>query len=106
MAVEERVPAKVLRRAEQKGDYQPHLDLTALRFGGVLKHPVPKGEMLKNFGRFKAGCRIEARWPSNSSDNQPVKTGDRLEVGGHTYEVQGVKLHPGICVQIYIDDID
>jgi hypothetical protein len=106
MAIQERVPATVLRRTEGTEDYKPYLDVTALRFSGVLKHPVPKGEMLQKFGRFKAGCRIETRWPPVSPDDNPVRVGDRLEVAGHTYEIQGVKATPGICMQLYVDDLD
>ena len=105
MAVQERVPAKVLRRSEQTGDYQPHLDVTALRFAGVLKHPVPRSEMCNKFGIDRRGCRVETRWPARSPDDQPVKAGDHLEVGGNTYEILGVQATPGICLQLYIDDL-
>jgi hypothetical protein len=105
MAVQERVPAKVLRRSEQSEDYQPHLDLTALRFSGVLKHPVPRSEMNQKFGIDRRGCRVETRWPAGASDDQPVRGGDRLEIGGNTYEILGAQATPGICLQLYIDDI-
>jgi hypothetical protein len=98
-----RVPARVLRPVE--GQLQPLLELSAQRFAGVLKHPVPRTEMIRKFGLDRRGCKLVAEWSRSSDEDHPVKVGDVLEVEGNTYAIVGVVDYPGCFIDLYIDDV-
>lgn len=96
------VPAKLLRQSGN-GDYQPCVELSAERFMGVLKHPVPRGEMLKRFGVDRPGCKIQARWCDDVPDRDPVQPGDLLEIEGRHHPIIGAKSYPGCYIEFFID---
>jgi len=102
--VTERVPAKILRHADGPGEPQLHLELTAQRFMGVLKHPVPRSEMRQKFGVDRRGCKIVTQWCRETAEDQPVRAGDLLELNGQTYSIRGARAYPGCYLELYIED--
>lgn len=99
-----RVPARILRRVEGSDDYQPLLELMAERFMGVLKHPVPRREMLHKFGLDERGCKVVAEWCDGSPEEHPIRAGDLLEIEEKRHEVLGVIDRPGCYFDLYIQD--
>ncbi|MBV9278512.1 MAG: hypothetical protein JOZ41_00375 [Chloroflexi bacterium] len=102
--VKREVPAKLLRRVEGTGDFQPRLDLVAERFMGVLKRPVPRSEMYRQCGLDQRGCKVVTKWCSEAPDDHPVGRGDVLELEGQRYPVCGAKTMPGCYLEIYIEE--
>ena len=102
--ISERVPARILRRVEGQGEPEAHLTLSAQRFMGVLKHPVPRSEMRQKFGLDRRGCKVVAEWCAEATDDNPVRPGDLLELGGQTYTVCGSRSYPGCYLELYIDE--
>lgn len=101
--INERIPARILRPVNGAGKPQPYLDLTAQRFMGVLKHPVPRSEMQQKFGVDRRACKIVTTWCAES-DNHPVQAGDLLELSGNSYRILGAKPYPGCYLELYIED--
>lgn len=95
----------ILRCRECSGAYEPHLELKARRFMGVLRHPVPLIEMAQRCGLNHRGCKIIADWPPNPLDDLPVAAGDLLEVEGQTYSIRCVNEHPGCYLELYVDEV-
>ena len=103
MKIREQVPARTFRLSEDNKEYQPQVELMARRFMGVLVHPVPLSEMARWCDLDRHGCKVVADWPANPSGEHPIRPGDILQVGDHSYTIRGVSEHPGCYLEMYVD---
>lgn len=101
--VRDREPVRIMRQAKDDGG--PATELTGRRFMGTLLHPVPPGDMQKQFGVFRRGHRISVEWPASVAAEYPVQAGDSVEVGGRTYQVRGCVERPGCYLDLYVEDM-
>jgi hypothetical protein len=102
--VRDREPVRITRRGDHDVG-ESGVELTGRRFMGTLLHPVPSGDMQKQFGVFHRGYRISVEWPANVSAEHPVQSGDLIEAGGRTYQVRGCVERPGCYLDIYAEDM-
>lgn len=96
--IRERIPLKLLRENGSE------CELTGRRFMGVLRHPVPRREMLRQCGVDSRGSRIVVDWPGALTDGVPIQAGDIIECEGRRHVVQGVKACPVIDMELYLVD--
>jgi hypothetical protein len=78
------------------------VDLTARRFMGVLKRPVPRSEMLHECAVDRHGSKVVVEWPQDS-ERCPIQSGDILEVAGSSYSICNVKPH-GCYLELYLNE--
>jgi hypothetical protein len=100
--IDQPVPVRVLSRGDETNCSEREVALTAHRFGGVLKRPVPIPEMARVCGIDGRGSKVVADWPRTFDASDFVRIGDVLEIAGRTYSIRGVRAAPGVYLELYL----
>jgi hypothetical protein len=101
--IDERLPARILRRSDADGHSRQIANVTARRFMDVLFHPVPPLEMQDECGVFRQGGKIFVEWPEDSADWMHAAPTDRLEVEGREFDILAIHDAPPCYSTIYVE---
>jgi hypothetical protein len=85
------VATRVLRCGHTTNSSEREVALTAHRFGGMLKRPVPIPEMVRVWGIDERDSKVVADWSGTLDAVGLVRIGDVLKIEGRTYSIRGVR---------------